>query len=364
MQSPITKLFVLSNPNTFPTSGSTQNLLEKQFGVFLPNYTPAAAGTSAAAKYLYLAQGRPTSAPHLPSKKTEKIYKDLVTDWYKVPAKTANTVQVTEIKNWNLKCDQSISVTLRAFSNYINVTHTGGMVRGVVVNTPCCDCDSSDVCTPLSDADTLAVVQEIAQKLNADKTLSPYVTATVTGTTVANIKLVLTAAAPKVDPPSWNLDVNGPWQDVIQFYAWVKEGGIMTEPIVADSCTDLADVVKTATGSFKLGTSEDIKRMERLYYRYDNIDGALNSDPDYNPFFTSNVVDGQFYTTYFINFKLNEDPSFGMRVPYNNSVIIAVQNSDTTTQTALEAILNPALGTVKNMAAAADSAVTYHPIVP
>ena len=53
----LTNLFVVSKSNTLPTTGSTNNLTSSpaQFGIFLPDNTPATVATVGNAKYIYLA---------------------------------------------------------------------------------------------------------------------------------------------------------------------------------------------------------------------------------------------------------------------------------------------------------------------
>src|SRR4051812_30965447 len=85
----LTTLFVLGATNTLPTTGSTANLTAGQFGVFKPDYTPATAGTVAAQPYILLAQGRQQNYPGVGTKKSDKIYLENVTEWYKVTANSS-----------------------------------------------------------------------------------------------------------------------------------------------------------------------------------------------------------------------------------------------------------------------------------
>src|SRR6202012_4761310 len=92
------RLFVVPSPNTIPTTGTTQNLTPNQFGVFLPNYTPAAAGPSAAANYIFLAQGSqdaPNNPLNLPSKKGDKIAKSELLDFYVSTGTATGNVQIS-----------------------------------------------------------------------------------------------------------------------------------------------------------------------------------------------------------------------------------------------------------------------------
>ena len=69
----LTTVFVVpTSQTTLPTSNSTQNLTEGQFGIFLNDYSAATALNIVNAPYFYIAQGR-TNTYLQGSKRSDKI---------------------------------------------------------------------------------------------------------------------------------------------------------------------------------------------------------------------------------------------------------------------------------------------------
>ena len=69
----LTSLFVVSKQNAtignIPTTGSTQNLVAGQTGIFLPDNSVATTSNVGNAKYIYVAQGRNVASPFEGSRK-------------------------------------------------------------------------------------------------------------------------------------------------------------------------------------------------------------------------------------------------------------------------------------------------------
>ena len=165
----LTTLFeVPVGQTTFPSSGSTQDLTAGQVGIFSNAY--AATNTPGNFPYFYVAQGR-TNTYLQGSKRSEKIAacgngsncKSNVTEWYKVSGCPTSANQVTQVGNWNVKCGDIITLTLRAHSSYLDTLYFNGLTRSVTVQAPCCDCGAD----PCDTTDIPALIDAIILKLEA-----------------------------------------------------------------------------------------------------------------------------------------------------------------------------------------------------
>ena len=85
-----------------------------------------------------------------------------VTEWYKVSGCATAANQITDITDFKVQCGEIVTVTLRAFSNYINTLYFNGFTRSVTVQAPCCDC-GGDVCT---DVDVNALINSLIVAFN------------------------------------------------------------------------------------------------------------------------------------------------------------------------------------------------------
>jgi len=158
----LTTLFVVPVGNTIPSSGSTQNLTAGQVGIYLNTYAAATAGTIVNAPYFYIAQGR-TNTYLQGTKRSDKISSSNVTEWYSVTGNPVAANQVTEVGNFTVKPGEVVTLTLRAFSSYINTLYFNGFTRSVTVNAPCLEC-GGDPCT---DVDVPALIDSLILKLEA-----------------------------------------------------------------------------------------------------------------------------------------------------------------------------------------------------
>ena len=145
----LTTLFVVPVGVPVASSGSTQDLAAGEVGIFKPDYTVATAGNidDAGVKYFYIAQGR-TNTYLQGSKRSDKIAGAIqnggsnqtnVTAWYKVSGCSTALTQITDITDWNVKCGDIVTLTLRAHSSYIDTLYFNGFTRSVTVQAPCCD---------------------------------------------------------------------------------------------------------------------------------------------------------------------------------------------------------------------------------
>jgi len=372
----MTTLFVVPVSQTaLPTTGSTQDLTAGQLGVYLNTYTVATAGNIAAAPYFYIAQGR-TNTYLLGSKRSDKIKgcssgspcKGNVTEWYKVAGCPTPINQISQIGDWHVKCGDIVTITLRAHSSYIDTLYFNGLTRSVTVQAPCCDCGSD----PCLDTDVDALIDLIMEKLtgynvtsgvidwtspissvglgiNPDNfSLNTFFTFTKVGSGDSAILQIegkaLTAYGNACDVAAFPFEYDRMW-----FRAWAYEGPATTvDFIVSDACNIIADYTLTQTSNFATGTSGEIAQLEKNYYSYQaGYLKHLYRQMGWNQNFETWVSDGTNYDTFYIKFNEFNKSEYvwGDYIHEDSMVIIAVE-SGSAMETALEAVLEAALGTV------------------
>lgn len=358
----IPTLFVVKTGNTLPTTGSTDALTASQFGIYRPDYTPATAGNAGAAKYLQLFQGNNIAVPMKANKRSDAIYASNIVEWYKVPARTTATNQITEVSALVLQCEEEVTVTVRLDSNYINDMYYNGLTKSFMVQTPCCEC-GEDPCAALSDADYDAVYAEFATKINADRQVNPFIVVSVTGTHAGgDIKLILTGKA-LVDPiTNTSSDpYNNPFrQDRLSFRTFIHKGPAVSQDFeTEDRCDVPGTVTVTQRATYTLGSAASVKQLEKNLYSYSAAYFKdLFMDADYNGEFASEV-DAAFYDMYYIKYKMPQNLAWISGTPMDETSIIAIP---TGAAADIEAILTALFGAPENKASTAD--VTFSPLAP
>lgn len=361
----LTTLFVVpvAQGNTFPTSpDSTQDLAAGEVGVFSNNY--AATLTPGNFPYFYIAQGR-TNTYLQGSKRSDKISgvnntgsKNMnVTEWYATGGNATAVNQITDVTNWNVKCGDIVTLTLRAHSSYLDTLYFNGLTRSVTVQAPCCDC-GEDPCTTV---DTSDLINAFIAKLNAaapsfidgnpttgtnpdNIRLSQFFTFTnVGGTTLRITGKALTKYGQPCDVAAF------PWEyDRMYFRTFVYSGPATTADfIVADSCNIVAVATVTQNSSYPSGTSAEVQQLEKNFYSYQaGYLKHLYRMVGYNENFESWVSDGTVYDLFYIKFNEYEKTTYqwGDYIHEDSMVIIACPSGSAST--ALQAILEDALGTV------------------
>lgn len=358
----LTTLFVVPVGNSLPSSGSTQDLNAGQFGIFLPTYLPATSGNidDAGVKYFYLAQGR-TNTYLQGSKRSDRIAGYLqnggsnqptnVTKFYKISACTTAANQITDVDGWNVKCGDVITLTLRAFSSYLETLYYNGFTRSVTVQAPCCDCggDPCDLVDVPALIDSIIVALETtAPGINPDNIgLTQFYTFERLGDDADAILRIqgkpLTVYGQPCDLSAF------PWEyDKMRFNTFVYNGPATTADFIVD---DNCDVVATATvvqeSTYQpAGSPDEIRQLEKDYMSYQsgNIKAQFRVD-GYNVDFESWVSDSAAYDQFVIQFTdiqagLN---TWNPQIKTDSRVIIACPTSVTA---GIEAILEAALGSV------------------
>lgn len=349
----LTTLFVVPvGQETFPSSGSTQDLTAGQVGIFDNAY--AATNTPSSGPYFYVAQGRENTYLQ-GSKRSDKIAgcdtvtcKSNVTEWYKVGGCSTPVNQITDVTGFSVKCGEIVTLTLRAHSSYIDTLYFNGFTRSVTVQAPCCDCGAD----PCVDTDVSALIDAIIVKLgesapgnNPDNiSFSTFFQfENIGGTTLRIHGKALTSYGQPCDVAAFPYEY-----DRMYFNTFVYEGPATTADfIVSDACNIVATSTITQTSNYVSGTAKEIEQMEKDYYSYQaGFLKHLVRMNGYNGNFESQVTAGTTYDTFYIKFNEIDKSAYqwGDYIPEDATVIIAVPTG--TASTALETILEDALGAV------------------
>lgn len=350
----LTTLFVVPVGQTaLPSSGSTQDLTPGQVGIYKNDYSVANAGNIAAAPYFYIAQGR-TNTYLLGSKRSDKISQSNVTEWYKVAGCPVPVTQVTDVANFQVKCGDVITVTLRAHSSYLDTLYFNGFTRSVTVQAPCCDCGAD----PCDLVDVPALIDSIIAKFlqsapgnNPDNiTFSDFYQFQRIGNDANAILRItgkpLTKYGQPCDVAAFPFEYDRMW-----FRTFVYSGPATTADfIVADACNIVADATVIQRSSYPTGTSAEIAQLEKNFYSYQaGYLKHLYRMAGYNENFESWVSDGSTYDTFYIKFNEVDKSaySWGDYIKEDSMVIIAAVAGGAAA-TEIESVLEAALGAVSN----------------
>jgi len=304
---PVTQAAVVS-------SGSTQDLTQGTVGIFGSNYAyVTAAGTNpiASSPYFYIAQGR-TNTYLQGTKRSDKISGknnagngSNVTEWYKVSGCPTAANQITDVTNFIATCGESITLTLRAHSSYIDTLYFNGFTRSVTIQAPCCNCADNpcDTVDPSIIIDLLiAKLRQQAPGNNPDNiSFNTFFTFENIGGTILRISgKPLTKYGQPCDVAAFPFEYDRMW-----FRTFVYAGPATTADfIVADCCNMVADAYVTQRSSYVSGTSGEIQQLEKNYYSYQaGYLKHLYRMVGYNENFESWVTDGTTYDTFYIRFQ-------------------------------------------------------------
>ena len=347
----LTTLFVVPVGNTLPSTGSTQDLTAGQFGLFLNTYAVATTGNIAAAPYFYAAQGR-TNTYLQGSKRSDKIASEKISAWYTVTGSPVASNQVTDISDWTVTPGTDVTVTLRAFSSYLNTLYFNGFTRSVTVKGECLACGGD----PCADVDVPALIDSLILKFqeeapgdNPDNiTFNDFYQFQRIGNNQAAILRISGKPLTVYGQPC---DISAfPWEyDRMYFRTFVYPGPATTADfIVADNCNQIANAEITQRASYVAGTSGEIKQLEKNFYSYQAAYlKHLYRMNGYNENFESWVSDGTTYDTYYIRFNEYNKNAYvwGDYITEDSTVIIATPQA---LAQDIEDILTAALGAPTN----------------
>jgi hypothetical protein len=355
----LTTLFVVPVGQTaLPSSGSTQNLTAGQVGIFRNDYSLATAANIAAAPYFYVAQGRENTYLQ-GSKRSDKIKgcpsgsgcNSNVTEWYKVSGCPTAANQITDVTNFTVQCGESITLTLRAHSSYIDTLYFNGFTRSVTIQAPCCGC-SENPCDDVSDNTIIelliAKLRQQAPGNNPDNiNFNTFFTFENVGGTILRITgKPLTKYGQPCDVAAFPFEY-----DRMSFRTFVYAGPATTADfIVADACNLVANPIITQRASYATGQSAEIAQLEKNFYSYQaGYLKHLYRMVGYNENFESWVSTGVTYDTYYIKFNEynKSEYQWGDYIMEDSTVIIAAPNSVTSgISAAITTVLEAGLGTV------------------
>lgn len=342
----LTTLFVVPVGNTLPTSGSTENLTDGQFGVFKDRArTAATAGNIATAQFIQFAQGRPTS--YLGTKVSDYIKSTKVKKWYKVTGSGTAANEIWTFSDFTAKCEQSISLTLRGHSQYLDTISYNGFTRSVTIETPCCDCGENP-CTEIANETLIDLfLAKIADETAVQNgptalTISTFFTFTKVGT---GDDAVLVVESKPINQYGKFCDVAlNPYEyDRIWFRGWVYANPDTTvDFLVYDRCEQAATATLTQRSSFPRGTSDQVAQDQINYYSYQAAYKHLFRLSQYNQQFEDWVTDGTIYDQLVLQFdEYEQDDSFTANLKQDERVIIWVPQS---LSAGLITVLTPYLG--------------------
>lgn len=347
-------MFVLPVGNTLPVAGSTEDLTPGKFGVFLPDYTIATAGNIAAAKYFYLAQGRPSTLPGVGSVRSDKIPSsnpNKIIKWFKYVSELDVPNESVTISNFTVQCGETVTISLVTHSNYIDLGFFNGRTQSVTVTAPCCDC-GGDPCEDISAADTQALVDEFVTKFRQNPITNAYNEFYRSGTGAASSLVIVGRPITPDGRLCSDMAVNQYWYDRLWFRAFAYTGPATTADfLIYDRCDQVATVTINSRALYAHGTSDQILSKEQEAYSYQSpAFKNLFRNTGFNQFYDSLVVPGQAYDWYYIEYiPYDVNYTWGDFVSQSSSVWLAIPTGATA---AIEAILVAALGAIENKSAA------------
>jgi hypothetical protein len=353
----LTTLFVVPSGSSIASAGSTQNLTKGQIGFFGQSasgpYTVLTAGTISTAPYFYVAQGRENTYLQ-GSKRSDKISGVLnagqtnVTEWYSVAGCPTAANQVTDVAGWNVKCGETVTLTLRAHSSYIDTLYFNGFTRSVTVQAPCCDCGGD----PCEIVDVPALIDSFILKLqqqgpgiNPDNiSFNTFYQFQRIGNDV-NAILRISGKALTIYGQPCDVAAFPQEYDRMYFRTFVYSGPATTADfIVADNCNIVATATITQRSSYATGQPVEMRQLEKNYYSYQaGYLKHLYRMAGYNENFESYVEDNTTYNSYYIKFNEYDKSAYqwGDYIYQDSMVIIAVPDNGLTAT--VEAILVAAL---------------------
>lgn len=342
----LTTLFVVPVGNTLPTSGSTQNLTEGQFGVVKDiSETAVTAGTIGSAQFIKFVQGR--AASRLGTKKSDKVKSTKVKKWYKVTGNATAANEIWRLSAFTGKCEETLTLTVRGHSAYLDTIAFNGFTRSVSVLTPCCDCGATPCETVSNETIIDLFIAEIAridavQNLPNSLTITTFFSFTKVGTgDSAYLEIEsrpLTAYSKFCD-----IALNPYEYDRIYFRAWAYANPDQSIDFLAyDRCEQIATVTEIQRSSYPRGTSDMVYQDQISYYSYQAAYKHLFRISAYNQQFEDYVTPGTIYDQYVLQFdELDQDDSFTANLKQDERVILYVPQGSQSTgvQTLLFAYL-------------------------
>lgn len=337
MEFAIPTLFVIPPGNIYPAAGSTDSLTGTNFGIFDNKYSATTPATIATKPYIYFAQNRKVNIPGLGTKRSEKIFKNNIIEWYKVQSKNTATNQITEVSDIHGKCEDDLSITLRLFSNYIEGAFANGLTRSFTIKAPCCGCEEA----PCTDVDGEKLIDQFVSAINADSLISKFLIATKTGIGTTS-KLILTGKPLNKYGNPCNI-ISFPYEyDRLRFDVFTYKGADTTQDFITfNRCDVFAKVTVTTTSGYPTGSGDEVFQLEKRYFSYQTTHKSIYICTDFNGHFERETISGIYYTTYYLKVKDPSDRAFELSEAMNESIIIAIPFGE---ELNFESLIIPFLG--------------------
>lgn len=356
----LTTLFVVPVGNSLPTTGSTETLTEGQFGVYKDEQRTAATNANiGTAAFIQFAQGRPNL--YIGSKVSDKIKSTKVKKWYKVTGSGTAANEIWKVSNFTASCGESVTLTLRGHSSYLDTISFNGFTRSITVQAPCCEC-GADPCT---EVDNEALVDLFIAKVaqidaaqvgpNALK-ITTFFTFEKIGTG-AGAYLLISSKTLTVYAQPCDIAANPYEYDRIWFRVWITPGPATTVDFeVYEPCNLAGTTTLLQRSSFPNGTSTEVAQMEYDYYSYQSPFKHLFRTSGYNPYFESWVTAGTVYDQYVIQFdELNQNDAWTRNAQEDERVILFIPQGSTST---IETMLVTYLGAITDESSTAITTTT------
>lgn len=357
----LTTLFVVPVGNTLPASGGTEAQAAGVFSVRKDEArTIANNGNIATAKFIQFFQGR-NSTLMLGSKPSDKIKASKVKKWSKATGSATAANEIWKASDFTVKCGESLTLTLRGHSKFLDTISFNGLTRSVTVQAPCCDCGAD----PCEEVDNEALVDLILAKVatmaavqngTSSLTISTFFTFSKVGT--GDTAYILISSNPlTVYAQPCDLAANPYEYDRIWFRIWVTKGPATTVDFeVYDACDLAGTTTLLQRSSYPHFTSTDVKQMEIDYYSYQSPVKSLFRTSGYNQYFESWVTDGTVYDQYLIQFdEYAQNDAYTTNVPEDETVILMIPQGSTST---IETMLVTYLGAITDESATAITTTT------
>lgn len=322
-----TTVFVLQPNDTLPTTGGTYNLAPKQFGVFKGDLTAALVGTVANEPYIILGQGRNVAIPGQGAKRSDKIYKSNVIEWYKATPHATALNQITDITAFTPRCGESVTISLRIMSNDILTAYHNGLLISYTEETTCCDC-GTDPCETLSSSEVEDLVDKFVTRINTDPNFHGnrrYVIAERLGSGSTSVLRLHGTTLPV--PKSTDDPTTYPHQyDRLYFWAYAYKGPeVSIDYLVEDRCNPFAEVEVLQESTYPRGNYKEVKQLEKNYFANNKMPGfrRIYSNDNFNDSYESEVIANTYYEFYFLKFVDPDRLENRNSEPYAEGVIIA-----------------------------------------
>lgn len=344
-----TSVWVFPSTNTLPTTGSSENLAKGQVGIFKDNArTAATAANIGTADFIQIIQGRNSDDPR-GSKYSSKIKASAIKKYYKVEGNATAAVEIGQFSGFSAKCDETLSLTLRGFSSYLQTLDPNGFTRSLVIRTPCCEC-GAEPCETVDNEDIIDLFIEAARDIQAVQSgpsslnINTYYVFEKIGT---GDEAVLKVTAKPLDVYGRFCDITlNPYEyDRMWFKAWAyKQPDSTIDFYDYDLCDQVATWTYLQRSTYPSGTYDQVYQDEIDYNSYLDIQKFNFTNSVYNQWLDTYAEEGVLYDSYYIiSHDIEEGAEFNSYIHQQSTAILHIPQS---LSSAVETILAAYLPTI------------------